>query len=811
MSIFEQISEQKTERYCVKPSIVIGLGGTGTEICLKLKTLVNQKVGSDFPLVKFLLFDTDVADIMNVKSTTQSEVVAHNQVKSLFTPNEFYHLTVKDVAGIIKNADKHPHIFSWFPKNLEISDISSGANQIRSIGRLALYWNIAQVVDAINRVKKEVSSIKNKALASEKGFEVQDGFAVYILTSLCGGSGSGMFMDMGYLIRDLVENAEVNACCVMPSVFQIEQQDSIEANAYAALKELDHLMTKQEFTLNIGPQSEPKIFKTKPFDRCYLLDSWTESGLHIENLQSVSEIASNVIFYDLMTVSGKRHRSVIDNVKYKLNAKICDRVSAYSSFGLSSIFFDAARVKRSCAASLAEEFAIKFIKPCDKKDVKTRVMEFVRVNHLNEEITDDVITFIRTDGRSPVKAYKSPSDFDAFSMDKMLPEIQKWYSELKNMYMTEKYKVMDQNLEILATRVISLIEKESETLLSDRRLGINYAEAYLSSLDIIFKSYSDMLAQEANKLREQKKQLLIPLKMNKVTELMSSFWSYLIYKSKILEARDDLVFEMVKDVNIDIDIYIREHACIFYRRACDKISEILMKRVAELKNFISYSEKSFEKIAFEMINPRTAVDILTEKRIKCSAQDVEQVYKKYYPADMEDVIEKFLSSVAGPVNMWDLSKKDEILDKILKYCSSFFDALDATTIFSLIKDDGSAADVTDDLMRSAASLWSYSTVEMPSGTQIDEIEIISMVEKDRQEFFKYLRDQSKAVNNPSIDNHRITVMRFRHGLPLFALTALKRDLKPAYEMFKTGASVNTPKKPLHLSAEFETLPDVLIS
>jgi len=54
-------------------------------------------------------------------------------------------------------------------------------------------------------------------------------------------------------------------------------------------------------------------------------------------------------------------------------------------------------------------------------------------------------------------------------------------------------------------------------------------------------------------------------------------------------------------------------------------------------------------------------------------------------------------------------------------------------------------------------------------------------------------------------------MRFRHGLPLFALTALKRDLKPAYEMFKTGASVNTPKKPLHLSAEFETLPDILIS
>jgi len=807
MSIFQQLDEQKSERFCVKPAIVIGLGGTGTEICLRLKSLINEKAGPDFPLIKFLIFDTDV---MDVRATPQNESAVNNQVRTLFTPNEYYHLVVRDVAGIIKNAEKHPHIFSWFPKDIEIGDVLNGANQIRMIGRLALYWNISQVVDAINRVKKEVSSIKNKALATERGFDLQDGLAVYIMTSLCGGSGSGMFLDMGYLVRDLVDSAEVNSCCVMPSAFQIEQQNSIEANAYAALKELDHLMTSCEFKMNIGPQSEPKSFKVRPFDNCYLLDSWTESTLHIEGQQSVCEIAAQVIFNDCMTVAGRKHRSVTDNLKFKSSNKICDRVAAYSSFGLSSIFFDNARVKNSCAANLAEEFSGKFIRPCEKKDVKNRVVEFVRLNHLNEEITDDVITFMRTIGRSSVKYYKNPCDFDQYSMDQMLPEIQKWYSELKNQELPEKFKAMDQNLEALVAKIVSALDREIDSLLSERNLGVNFAEQYLSSMEIIFKSYADMLAGEAQKLRDQKKQILIMLKLNKITELMASFWSYIIYKSKIVESRDDLIYEMTKEINTDVEIYIRDLAIAFYKKACDKIADIRRTRVNELRDFISGCEKDFEKMACEWLNPRTMSSIFTEKKVKYSHEDVKKIYEKYCPKDLEEVINKFLSTVTGPMNLWDLSKKDEISGKIFKHCSSFFDELDKISILALLKEDGTIADVVEDLMRSAAPMWSYSTVEMPSGTQVDEISIISSTEDNRAEFVKYLREQSKAVYTPSTSNHRISVMRFRHGLPLFALTCLKRDLKQAYEMFKSGSSVNTPKKPLHISSLYESLPEITL-
>ncbi|EKD68925.1 MAG: hypothetical protein ACD_47C00360G0002 [uncultured bacterium] len=811
MTIFQQNEGRRSERYCVRPSIIIGLGGTGTEICLKLKKLLAEKAGNDFPLVKFLIFDTDVMDIMGVKTNAASETVAHNQIKSTFTPNEFYHLTVRDVEGIIKNAEKHPHIFSWFPKNLELKDISNGANQVRIIGRLALYWNISQVIDAIGRVKKEVSSIKNKTAASERGYDVQEGLSVYIMSSLCGGSGSGMFLDMGYIVQNLIENCEINSYSVMPSIFQIEQQSSIDANAYAALKELDYLMSEQNFTLDMGPQYEPRTFKTRPFDRCYLIDSWTESSLHIEGVDCLSEIAANVAFYDFMTVAGKRHRSVIDNVKYKLGNKICERSSAYSSFGLSSVFFDGAKVKKSCAAILAEEFSSKFIKICDKKSVKNSVNEFVRLNKLNEEVTDDVITYMRSDGRAPVKIFKNPSEFDVFSMDQMLAEIQKWYSEIKNIYMPEKYKLMDQNLEKLSAAVVKNIEKEIENILSGRELGINYAEQFLSSLDISLRAFSDMLAAEAQKIRDQKKQLMIAIKVNKVTELLGSFLSYIIYRSKITEARDELIYEMVKDVNFDIEIYIRELAISFYNRVCARISEISAAQVGSLKNFIGACEKEFEKKARELLNPRSNAEILTEKRIKGSAADVQKIYEKYCPENIDEVINKFLSTVSGPVNMWNISKKEEMSSKIFEYCQSFFAPIDDVSLLRLIVDDGSAPDVIDDLMRSAAPMWSYSTVEMPSGTQIDEIAIVSIIEECRAEFTKYLRDQNKAVFNPSIDNHKISVMRFRHGLPLFALPSLKRDLKPAYEMFKTGASPNTPVKPLHIDEKYADLPEIVLS
>lgn len=812
MTILQQFEGRRSERYCVRPSIIIGLGGTGTGICLKLKKLISEKAGPDFPLVKFLIFDTDVMDVMGVKTAgAGGEAVAHNQIKSVFTPNEFYHLTVRDVEGIIRNAEKHPHIFSWFPRDLELKDISSGANQIRIIGRLALYWNISQVIDAIERVKKEVSSIKNKAAAGERGYDLQDGISVYIMSSLCGGSGSGMFLDMGYIVQNFIDKCEINSYSVMPSAFQIEQQSSIDANAYAALKELDYLMSAQEFTLNLGPQYEPKTFKTRPFDRCYLIDSWTESCLHIENVDGLCEVAARVAFYDFMSVAGKRHRSVIDNVKYKLSNKICGRASAYSSFGLSSVFFDGAKVKKSCAAILAEEFSSKFIRACDKKSVKNSVNEFIRLNKLNEEVTDDVITYMRFDGRAPVKILKNPSDFDGVSADQMLPEIQKWYSELKNAYMSEKYRVMDQNMEKLSTAVVANVEKEVGRMLAERELGVNYAEQFLSSLEIALRAYSDMLAGEAQKIRDQKKQLMIAIKVNKVTELLGSFLSYIIYRSKITEARDDLVYEMVRDVNFDIEIYTRELAITFYGRVCERIAQIAGRQVAAIKNFIASCEKDFEKKACELLNPRSNQEVLTEKRIKGSAADIQKIYEKYCPENIEEVINGFLSSVSGPVNMWDLTKKDEMASKIFDYCQSFFSPIDEVSLLKLIVEDGSAPDVIDDLIRSAAPMWSYSTVEMPSGTQIDEIAIVSILEESRPEFIKYLREQNKAVFNPSIDNHRISVMRFRHGLPLFALPAVKRDLKPAYEMFRAGTSPNTPARPLHIDAKFCGAPEIVLS
>ncbi len=811
MTIFQQSEGRRSERYCVRPSIIIGLGGTGTEICLKLKKLITERAGPDFSLVKFLIFDTDVMDIMGVKTNAANEHIAHNQIKSTFTPNEFYHLTVRDVEGIIKNAEKHPHIFSWFPKNLEFKDISNGANQIRLLGRLALYWNISQVIDALNRVKKEVSSIKNKTAASERGYDLQEGLSVYIMSSLCGGSGSGMFLDMGYIAQNFIENCEINSCLVMPSIFQIEQQSSIDANSYAALKELDYLMTAQNFDLNLGPQYESKSFKTKPFDRCYLIDSWTESSLHIESVESLCETAANVAFYDFMSVAGKRHRSVIDNIKYKLNGRICDRMAAYSSFGLSSIFFDGHKVKKTCAAILAEEFSSKFIKLCDKKSVKNNVNEFIRLNKINEEVTDDVITYMRFDGRAPVKIIKNPSDFDSVSSDQMLSEIQKWYSGLKNIYMPEKYKVMDQNLEKLSEFVIKNLEKEIDEILSERSSGINYAQQFLSSLDIMLHSFADMLSGEAQKIRDQKKQLLIAIKVNKVTELLGSFLSYLIYRSKITEARDDLIYEMAKEINLDIEIYSRELAIAFYGRICSRIAEISGKIVAPLNDFISNCEKEFEKKACELLNPRSNAEVLTQKRVKCSAADIKKIYEKNCPQDMDEVINKFLSAVSGPVNSWDLSKKEDIALKIFDYCQSFFAAVDEVSIMRLMVEDGSAPDIIDDLMRSAAPMWSYSTVEMPSGTQIDEIAIVSILEESRPEFIKYLRDQNKAVFNPSIDNHAVSVMRFRHALPLFALPAVKRDLKPAYEMFKSGSGPNTPVKPLHIDEKYEDIPEIVIS
>lgn len=140
-----------------------------------------------------------------------------------------------------------------------------------------------------------------------------------------GGTGSGMFVDISYLIRHLCPNCEIQSFVFMPDVSCMKKglhdinERNIKRNAYAALQEIDHLMTLED-NGKIFEQSYLNgtiIISTKApiFDSCVLVGS-KQNGRNA--LSSEKQVFDHVAEYLLMELHQKEKMS-FDFESFKCN------------------------------------------------------------------------------------------------------------------------------------------------------------------------------------------------------------------------------------------------------------------------------------------------------------------------------------------------------------------------------------------------------------------------------------------------------------------------------------------------------------
>lgn len=131
----------------------------------------------------------------------------------------------------------HPSIMKWFPEYQGGKDDflvhgharHGGAAQWRPFGRLGLFLHIKQTYKLLDELYRRVRN------ATQDGSPV----LVYVVCSLAGGTGSGMFWDIAFLLRTIDPDCVINGVFLLPEVFAgVDRGGRIEANAYAALKEI---------------------------------------------------------------------------------------------------------------------------------------------------------------------------------------------------------------------------------------------------------------------------------------------------------------------------------------------------------------------------------------------------------------------------------------------------------------------------------------------------------------------------------------------------------------------------------------------
>ena len=203
----------------IAKTLLVGLGGTGN-LALKFakkrfyEMYGNDKPFSEFelPLIEYLALDTSIDDL--------KQGVGSNNKFGL-KQSEYHHLKVSKPRQVLKGA---PFIAKeWMPKkNLKtLSAIEAGAGQIRAFGRLGLMNNY-QKVEQI--VQTKVNQLNSWEQDQNPDYEAMGGAVnVVFCFSVAGGTGSGTFLDMAYLIKNCLNNTAVEfrsqAYIILPEIF----------------------------------------------------------------------------------------------------------------------------------------------------------------------------------------------------------------------------------------------------------------------------------------------------------------------------------------------------------------------------------------------------------------------------------------------------------------------------------------------------------------------------------------------------------------------------------------------------------------
>ena len=276
---------QQSRQYRGAAALAIGIGGTGVAALAELKQKVYQQLEPDNPdspvpeyqHIQFLAIDSDTTDIYGMRG--KAKLDRDQEFFSINNPNLAAALRAKDL--IKGNAS-----LNWMDID-HIGDLMLLGNlpicPIRQVGRYLL----------ISRASNLISTIQAKCTQALEGMTGSE-LDVYIFAGLSGGTGGGCFLDTCYIVQKALEDmgraqsANVMGFFFLPDVVNSKPQVASQpaavkyfsSNGYAAMKELDYLMSlrdaddwfRQDYgTFKIETQ-EP------PVNMCYLISAIKSDG-----------------------------------------------------------------------------------------------------------------------------------------------------------------------------------------------------------------------------------------------------------------------------------------------------------------------------------------------------------------------------------------------------------------------------------------------------------------------------------------------------------------------------------------------------
>lgn len=742
----------------ITPSVVIGLGGTGRKILARLKQFQLNRSLPELDIVRLLCIDTDLPD-----ETDQAADV-------LFSASENLRLTVEDLPTILAHREKHPHIFNWFPGDLGVDHIRRGASQQRLLGRLSLFWNFERISAAMEQTVKHAGNLRYRTTARELGCTVMEGLNCYIIASTCGGTGSGMLLDITYMLRRLVPTAENIGLLLLPSAFHIEQQEAIEANGYATMQEIEHFLRTRRFEAHYGGSLAISVEGRAPFDRSYLFDAWTASGRHLDTADHVCDSAAEILFAKIFEGLHERHRPLVDNIQPRFREMVEGHPAAFSSVGQASLVFPRDKVLDVLAWRSLKRLAADFDGRTGDSD--RDVTDFIRTHRLDEETTDDLITDLRMVDGNPLSPPIDAQGISQVPMENLVIELERIESQVRE-HMRAGFDTMKRLTRQKSDEISKALLELADQILADPNRGLRHLTAVLEALKSRILLFSDLLRDEVDtKFGRWRKNVFVTQKKEMITDILQGFLAFLFRKSQIQSARDECISEISKGATLDVEIQSRELGIQVYQQLLATL-ESITTQAKNLEERLSGCAREADLAINKRMDPRQNHPRPGEMEVLADAGRIDRIFSSTQvrpdPFPAGDGLKK-LTSTEPESQRRDWFQRFRAAWQIRPE-TSFINGIEAENLF---------ASRLGELRETAAPCWRPSRAELPAGFFAEEIMLVPLDAELRDEFRRHCPDAARLIFQDATDSCRVHVYRFQHGLPTHCLRGISPECRNSF-------------------------------
>jgi len=267
-----------------KPTLFVGLGGNGGKIVNLLAGRLKRHPHWDrvSSMTHFVAVDTNKDDLDKQKDIP---------LDCRFLISAFDARSYVERKRGMRELHEDKLVTQWIPDNYAFrATQGAGAGQIRIESRLRVYYNLE---DDRAGIRRKLVQLLTEATRRENPWRDNDDKVVRVMIygSVAGGTGSGSFLPMAYLLRQMVLDAgwgrpAITGVLTLPTTFleKVKPQlhADIMANGYAALKELEFLnrqldyaggVPELEFHWDPGTNDRSRTFANeRPFTISYLVD-----------------------------------------------------------------------------------------------------------------------------------------------------------------------------------------------------------------------------------------------------------------------------------------------------------------------------------------------------------------------------------------------------------------------------------------------------------------------------------------------------------------------------------------------------------